>query len=183
MAETTERPIYFFRFEDVMANPRKEISKLFQFVLGMDTLEGTVLETRIEEILSMGSEKNRVYKPRSGGSNKNLKNFTREQIAYCKEVNEELFHVFGYAKDEREENNTPFLDFEGKARPESTQKTNYYKKLNEMGFERRKKQLRGELDKDLMNMGEDSPGYIRMISSLNIMANQAINLEHLRFAN
>ena len=70
-------------------------------MLGMDSIEGTVLEKRIDEVLSMGAEKNRVYKPRLGGSNKNLKNFTREQIAYCKQVNEELFHVFGYAKDER----------------------------------------------------------------------------------
>jgi hypothetical protein len=25
MAENTEKPIYFFRFEDVMANPRREL--------------------------------------------------------------------------------------------------------------------------------------------------------------
>jgi hypothetical protein len=71
LAQTSNKMIYFFRFEDVLAQPKEELHKLFRFILGMETLEGTVIEKRIEEILAMGSEKNRAYKPRSGGSNKN----------------------------------------------------------------------------------------------------------------
>jgi hypothetical protein len=44
MAEQTDKPIYFFRFEDVMANPRKELTNLMKFILGMESTEGTVLE-------------------------------------------------------------------------------------------------------------------------------------------
>ena len=44
MAKTTEKPIYFFRFEDIMANPRIELHKLMKFILGMEDLTGTVIE-------------------------------------------------------------------------------------------------------------------------------------------
>lgn len=76
MAEKTDKPIYFFRFEDVMTNPRQELKNLMKFILGMESTEGTVLEQRIEDVLAMGKEANQTYKPRSGGSNKNLINYT-----------------------------------------------------------------------------------------------------------
>lgn len=49
-----------------------------KFILGMDSLEGTVIEQRIEEVVSMDKKSTQVYKPRSGGSNKNLGNYTPE---------------------------------------------------------------------------------------------------------
>ena len=53
-AEETNCPIYFFRFEDVLLNPRQELQNLFKFILGMESLEGTVIERRIEDVLNMG---------------------------------------------------------------------------------------------------------------------------------
>lgn len=44
MAKETDKPIYFFRFEDVMVNPRRELTNLMKFILGIDSLEGTVIE-------------------------------------------------------------------------------------------------------------------------------------------
>lgn len=55
-----------------MQNPRYELQELMKFILGLDSLEGTVIEQRIEDVIKMGSASNQVYKPRSGGSNKNL---------------------------------------------------------------------------------------------------------------
>ena len=54
-------------------------------------------------------------------------------IEYTKNYNEDLFHIFGYVKDDERlpNNNTPFLDFEGKADPENVEKINYFRKLNE----------------------------------------------------
>lgn len=46
-ARTTDKPIYFFRFEDVMDNPRQELEDLMKFILGMESLEGTVIQQRI----------------------------------------------------------------------------------------------------------------------------------------
>ena len=36
-------------------------------------------------------------------------------MEYTKNFNEELFHIFGYVKDDERipNNNTPFLDYEG----------------------------------------------------------------------
>ena len=56
MAETTEKPIYFFRFEDVINNPGKELKEIFRFVLGLESLEGTVMERRIDEVMKWSSE-------------------------------------------------------------------------------------------------------------------------------
>ena len=98
----------------------------------MDDIEGTVIEKRIQDVMAMGAKKNQTYKPRQGGTNRNLQNYTPEQIEYTKNYNEELFHIFGYVKDDEKlpNNVTPFLDFEGKAKPESVSKINYYKELN-----------------------------------------------------
>ncbi len=65
-----------------MANPRIELQRLMKFILGMDDITGTVIEQRIEDVLAMGKASTQVYKPRSGGSNKNLHNYTQEQLDY-----------------------------------------------------------------------------------------------------
>ena len=92
--------MYFFRFEDILANPEGELRELFKFILGMDSLDGTVIEQRIKDVLAMGAKKNSVYKPRQGGTNRNAKNYLPEQIEFTKHYNEDLFHIFGYVKDE-----------------------------------------------------------------------------------
>ena len=147
MAETTDKPVYFFRFEDILDHPERELRNLFKFILGMDDLEGTVIERRIQDVMRMGAKKNQTYKPRQGGTNRNLKNYVPEQIEYTKNYNEDLFHIFGYVKDDERipDNNTPFLDFEGQAKPENVAKTNYYKKLNERAMEKRKRIRQGDL--------------------------------------
>ena len=102
-----------------MANPRKELTELMKFILGMDSLEGTVIEQRIEEVVSMDKKSTQVYKPRSGGSNKNLANYTPEQIEYQMTHNEDLIHYFGYSADGNPNNNTPYFDYKGKAKAEN----------------------------------------------------------------
>lgn len=105
----------------------------------MDDISGTVIERRIQEVMAMGTKKNQTYKPRQGGTNRNLANYVPEQIEFTKKHNEELFHTFGYVKDDEAlpDNITPFMDFEGKASPKSVQKLNYYKQLNEMAMKKR----------------------------------------------
>jgi len=57
-AESTNCPIYFFRFEDVLQNPREELQNLFKFILGLESLEGTVIERRIDDVLNIGKQAN-----------------------------------------------------------------------------------------------------------------------------
>jgi hypothetical protein len=117
-----------------MANPRVELHKLMKFILGMDDLTGTVIEQRIEDVLAMGAASTQVYKPRQGGSNKNLQNYTQEQLDYVYKHNEQLIHYFGYAADGKEDNVTPFFDFKGKADPENVKQQNGYLELNKKAF-------------------------------------------------
>ena len=77
-AEETNKMIYFFRFEDVIANPTEELTNLYKFILGMESLKGTVIEKKIEEVVNMNPRKNQAYKPRTGGANKNLKSYKQE---------------------------------------------------------------------------------------------------------
>ena len=87
-----------------------------------------------------------------------------------KEENEELFHTFGYVKDDRKENTTPFIDFEGKAKPESVAKTNYFKKLNEMAWAKRMKYKKGQLPEEKILLKDGLPGTVRLITRINIMS-------------
>lgn len=52
------KPIYFFRFEDILSSPRQHLRDLMGFVLGMtdEEIVGTVIEKRIEEVLKMGAK-------------------------------------------------------------------------------------------------------------------------------
>ena len=174
MAENTDRPIYFFRFEDVMANPRVELQNLMKFILGMDSIEGTVLEQRIEDVVSMGAASTQIYKPRSGGSNKNLMNYTPEQLEYKTSELEKLVHFFGYAVDEKNPNNiTPYFDYKGTAKKESVNLINGFKRLNERAFLMREQQIKkfGKTPprEIISNMLHIRPGEIKMIPYFELM--------------
>ena len=83
MAEKGDKLIYFFRFEDVIANPRKELCDLMQFVLGLESIEGTVIEHRINEVLNWDPSKNQGYTPRTKGKRSDkTQYFTDEMIEY-----------------------------------------------------------------------------------------------------
>ena len=166
-------------------NPEAELIKLFKFILGMDSIEGMVIEQRIKDVCAMGAKKNQTYKPRQGGTNKNMANYLPEQIEFTKNHNEELFHIFGYVKDEERNpgSHTDYLDFNGMAKPENVAKINYYRTLNDRAFEKRKLILNGDLakPKDKIHVGVGVEGGIKLITHLEVMNSQGI-IEHLQFA-
>jgi len=69
-----------------------------RFVLGLETIEGTVIERRIQDVMNMSAKAQQVYKPRSGGSNRNLDKYTKELLKLCYDKLEPLVHLFGYTK-------------------------------------------------------------------------------------
>ena len=112
-----EMPIYFFRYEDMITDPKSELSKIFAFSLGVPSVEGTVIEKQIIETVEGGSKKNMLYKPRQegGGINKNRSRYTEEQIAYIKEHCAEALSMFGYTNNPTgEKNDCAFFDFADK---------------------------------------------------------------------
>mmetsp|Transcript_2119 Transcript_2119/g.3180 ORF Transcript_2119/g.3180 Transcript_2119/m.3180 type:complete len:110 (-) Transcript_2119:482-811(-) len=44
---TSDVPIYFFRFEDLLLNPEPILKNMFRFILAKKDLDGTVIEKRI----------------------------------------------------------------------------------------------------------------------------------------
>lgn len=92
------KPVFFFRFEDILDSPKQHLRNLMGFILGMtdEEMNGTVIERRIEEVIALGAKSTQVYKPKSTGTNKNLKHYTQEMIEYAKEKAGDLLHIFGY---------------------------------------------------------------------------------------
>ena len=146
----------------------------------MEDVDGTVLEKRIEEVLAWDPSKHRTYVKKKGSSDKNLKHYTQDMLDYSAKVNEEVFHIFGYAKDEREDNTTPFMDYKGKARPESVAKTNYYKELNKKNWAKRMKVPHGSLPTAKVQHHCTEPGTMSIITEFNIMENYNV-ADHLYF--
>jgi hypothetical protein len=77
---STEIPVHYLRFEDLVRDPKEALTGLFKFMLGVESLEGTVAEQRIDEIAARGNEGNKVYnlKKDSKKMNKNAYRYTPE---------------------------------------------------------------------------------------------------------
>ena len=85
------------------------------------------------------------------------------------ELNEELFHMFGYVKHENNDTETQFVDYQGKAKASSVDKINYYRKLNEKAFEKRLKTRHGELPKSKTVVHKDQPGTVELVTKCGVM--------------
>lgn len=100
VAKKKETPVYFIRFEDLTSNPKETLSDVFSYFLDVESIEGTIIEKRIEEIISPGQTNSLIYKPRigGGGTNSQMNNYTPEMVEYLKDSLSEMVHFFGYAK-------------------------------------------------------------------------------------
>jgi len=47
-------PVYYVKFEELRENPRKCLQEVFEFLLGVEDISGTVIEKRIDEVLELG---------------------------------------------------------------------------------------------------------------------------------
>ncbi len=60
VSKKSEVPVFFFRFEDLLTDPKHLLTETFKFLLGNDgpsltSLEGTYIEHRIDEVLKLGA--------------------------------------------------------------------------------------------------------------------------------
>eukprot|EP00355_Strombidium_rassoulzadegani_P008772 CAMPEP_0168619674 /NCGR_PEP_ID=MMETSP0449_2-20121227/6729_1 /TAXON_ID=1082188 /ORGANISM="Strombidium rassoulzadegani, Strain ras09" /LENGTH=471 /DNA_ID=CAMNT_0008660627 /DNA_START=111 /DNA_END=1526 /DNA_ORIENTATION=- len=55
-------PIFFTRFEIITKEPEEGLTNVFKFLYNMDNIEGTNLERRINDVLSMGAEATQTYR-------------------------------------------------------------------------------------------------------------------------
>lgn len=54
-------PIHIIRYEDLVLTPKDAYSGLFQFMLGIQNIDGTNVERRIDEVVAMGSKASQTY--------------------------------------------------------------------------------------------------------------------------
>ena len=103
-------PTFVIRFEDLKADPIPVVKDLFKFLLDTPSIEGTVLEKRIEEKCGLKSKPEAIYKlkPKSG-NNQNAHMYSEQQIATLKKQLKDFLYYFGYTNHPTEENDTSFF--------------------------------------------------------------------------
>ena len=57
------------RYEDLRLNPEPVLMEVFRFLLDVESLEGTVVEKRIQDICAQGTESKSVYALKSKSTN------------------------------------------------------------------------------------------------------------------
>ena len=58
-------PVYVFRFEDLINNTESVLKDIFKFLLCEESIDGTICEARIKDVIKTGN--NTLYKPRNIG--------------------------------------------------------------------------------------------------------------------
>ena len=115
--EEHRNPIYFVRYEDLVAHKKETLMGLFSFLLETKDLDGSNAERRIDAVVGQGESTGITYKLKSttGKFDAHRKRYTEAQIEFVKENLKEHLHFFGYTTDSKEENPTGFFDFNGDA--------------------------------------------------------------------
>ena len=128
-------PLHICRYEDLIKQPEKELNDMFKFLLDLDSLEGTNAETRIKEVVAMGSKATQTYnlKDTTGKFNINASRYTESQIEYMKEKIGDQLYFFGYSNHPEEEHNTAFFNFD-EHKPENLAQFNGFRRVNEDGL-------------------------------------------------
>ena len=80
IAEKFKIPVHFVRYEDLVDDKYNVLIQLFKFILGVDSLTGTVIEQRIKEYVDLGEDVGVVYKLKKIDFNKSSTKFTDNQI-------------------------------------------------------------------------------------------------------
>ena len=106
-------PIYFVRYEDLVASKKDTLMGLFSFLLETKDMDDTNCERRIDSVVNEGERTGITYKLKSttGKFDAHRYRYTEAQIDYVKENLKEILHFFGYTKNPEEDNPTAFFDF------------------------------------------------------------------------
>ena len=76
-----EIPVYYLRYEDLVLNPEPVLCELFRFLLSVESIEGTVIEKRIQDYVAVGSTSAKTYELKADPK----KNLSRNAHMYSEE--------------------------------------------------------------------------------------------------
>lgn len=82
-------------------------------MLGVKTIEGTILERKIAQVCGQDQSKNKVYqlKPTTGQFYAKATFYSPEQINNIQNTCRDYLHFFGYAKHPTLQNPTQYFEF------------------------------------------------------------------------
>lgn len=100
--EHKKNPIYFVRYEDLLANPQDELAGVMKYLLDVSDLSGTVAEKKIGD-LKAGKKVD---------STQNKAKFTQEQTDAMKNDMAHLLYYFGYTNHSSKSNPQEFFKFD-----------------------------------------------------------------------
>ncbi|RLN92746.1 hypothetical protein BBJ28_00004294 [Nothophytophthora sp. Chile5] len=89
-------PIIVVRYEDLLVHRAETLRRVFLFLTGLTSLEGTEWERRIEEIMASGGENAGPYVPRSGKIAGSFRHYSDEQFQYILKTANLPLRGFGY---------------------------------------------------------------------------------------
>lgn len=127
-------PYYFIRYEDLVNSPLDSLEKSFCFILNVESIEGTVIQKRIREVIGMGHEASVSYKPKGIGINKNADKFNEKLMAHVMKELEEFNYFFGYTNYPEGENPVKIFDYKEHS-AKGLEMLNGYQKASEEGLE------------------------------------------------
>lgn len=106
-------PAFVVRYEDLRKDPLPVIKDTFKFLFDVKSIEGTVLEKRIDEKCGQQGGPKALYKakPSGTGLNRNAHMYNEKQLDRLKVQLKDFLYYFGYASHPKEENDTAFFEF------------------------------------------------------------------------
>jgi len=113
-AKMRKVPILFIRFEDLVTDPKSQLTNIMRFLCGIKQIEGTNAERRVQEVIDKGTAATRTYdlKESTLKFDANKVRYTQKQLDLIQERMKEMMFMFGYATTEAEpDNNTAFYNF------------------------------------------------------------------------
>jgi len=109
-------PTYYLTYEDLKRGSESVVLEMFQFLLDVPSLEGTVAEANIKSICSDGFASKSVYKLKSTSTNlsRNAHMYNDQQIDMIKSELRDHLYYFGYTNDPDAtvQNDTAFFNFD-----------------------------------------------------------------------
>ena len=102
------------RYEDLKLRMASVMTDVFCFMLDVPSIEGTIVEKRIEKVSNAGFAAKEVYKLKSTSTSlsRNDHMYTTEQLEKMKTILADFNHFCGYAyQDGQEKGETGFFSY------------------------------------------------------------------------
>lgn len=93
-------PIFFVKFEQLVAEPQKSLEDIFKFLLDCKDIENTVVQRRIKEVVELGAETRQPYDVESNPPKPSMDVLTEKQQNTIYSKLYDSMEFFGYLRQD-----------------------------------------------------------------------------------